>query len=48
MSVPFIVSPWYPSTNASAVWLARYGSSPKASSVRPHRGSRSMFTVGAQ
>ncbi len=41
-------SPWKPSTIATPSRLARYGSSPRLSAMRPQRGSRAMSIIGAK
>ena len=38
---------WMPLISATPVWPAKYGSSPKASELRPFIGKRAMFTSGA-
>src|SRR6476659_1160049 len=40
-------APWKPRTRAAAITEPRYGSSPEPSTMRPHRGSRAMSTMGA-
>ena len=44
---PLIDRPWKPTTRASAMRLPKYGSSPAPSTIRPHRASRAMSTIGA-